>query len=43
MRPQPKLLPVMKGEPSSGGGPSKAEDGGWVENIMLGTDIHYFF
>lgn len=20
----------------------KAEDGGWVENIMLGTDIHYF-
>lgn len=20
----------------------KADDGGWVENIMLGTDIHYF-
>ena len=20
----------------------KAEDGGWMENIMLGTDIHYF-
>lgn len=23
-------------------GDEKGEDGGWVENIMLGTDIHYF-